>query len=242
MVSEPDLVGQFESLGDNCEFGFVQRHHGIEPGGLLRWAASTLDGLLVALDRRFAGIFDFADLVPHTVNMVRDEKYAIAFHTEMRSQPVDGDLRFELTGDELRKIHEEEHAKIAYLGAKLIETLRAGTRILVYKRNAGLSLHEIARLKDAIDAYGPNRLLCVVPESADLPAGAVADVYAGTKLAAIEQLAPYHHVEMALYESWTAVCRTALDAPWPCRGTARRGGLKAAIAPRWLRDRAIRAP
>ncbi|HEX2941395.1 MAG TPA: hypothetical protein VHO91_10130 [Rhodopila sp.] len=33
-----DILFAFESLGDNCEFGLVQRYHGIEPLGLLRLA------------------------------------------------------------------------------------------------------------------------------------------------------------------------------------------------------------
>ena len=45
----------FESLGENCELGFVQRHFGAEPIGLLRWAGISLDklrhGLATAFDR-----------------------------------------------------------------------------------------------------------------------------------------------------------------------------------------------
>ncbi len=33
-----DLLSRFESLGDGCEFGLVQRNFGAEPLGLLRWA------------------------------------------------------------------------------------------------------------------------------------------------------------------------------------------------------------
>src|SRR5436305_104536 len=33
-----DLATRFESLGDNCEFGILQRLEGAEPLGLLRWA------------------------------------------------------------------------------------------------------------------------------------------------------------------------------------------------------------
>src|ERR1041385_7120891 len=76
------IVAKFESLGDNCEFGFVQRHHGLEPGGLLRWASSTtLDGLVQALECRFAGLYQLDDLSPYTANMVVDCKFGIAFHS-----------------------------------------------------------------------------------------------------------------------------------------------------------------
>ena len=32
----------FRSLGDNCEFGFVQRYGGVEPSGLLRFSYTPL--------------------------------------------------------------------------------------------------------------------------------------------------------------------------------------------------------
>lgn len=32
-----ELVARFESLGDNCEFGLVQRHFGAEPVGVFRF-------------------------------------------------------------------------------------------------------------------------------------------------------------------------------------------------------------
>ena len=33
-----EMLLEFESLGDNCEFGLVQRHFGAEPISLLRFA------------------------------------------------------------------------------------------------------------------------------------------------------------------------------------------------------------
>ena len=41
MSDLPTLLNSFESLGDNCEFGFVQRKFGTEPAGLLRWAIAS---------------------------------------------------------------------------------------------------------------------------------------------------------------------------------------------------------
>jgi hypothetical protein len=214
MVGNADIVSEFESLGDNCEFGFVQRHHGLEPGGLLRWAFSTLDGLVRAIDARFERIYNFDDLAPYTPNMVIDGKYGIAFHSEMRSLRADHGLAFVAPPDELRRIYREEQEKVSYLVCKLIDALYRGERIFVYKRNAGLAARDIARLHQSVSAYGPGRLLCVVPASAGLPAGTVRHAAPRTKLAAIEALAPYDNVESALYDSWTDICRQAHDQPW----------------------------
>lgn len=50
------LVLRFEGLGDNCEFGLVQRHFGAEPLGLLRWTGITPAHLANALESGFAGV------------------------------------------------------------------------------------------------------------------------------------------------------------------------------------------
>jgi hypothetical protein len=215
-VSEDaEIVAEFESLGDNCEFGFVQRHHGLEPGGLLRWASSiTLDGLIRAIECRFAGIYQLDDLAPYTSNMVVDQKYGIAFHTEIHSTVNNQRLEYAVTGAALQAIHREEYEKFSYLAAKLAEALRDGRHIFVYKRNSGLSNGEIARLRQSVDSYGASRLLCVVPAKAGLPAGTIKRIARRTKLASIEKLAPYDNVESALYEQWTAICREAYGQAW----------------------------
>src|SRR5260221_3025006 len=52
------LMMQFESLGENCEFGLVQRRCGAEPLGLLRFASAPLPVLLAGLRARFEGLGD----------------------------------------------------------------------------------------------------------------------------------------------------------------------------------------
>ena len=51
-ISVTDLMLAFESLGERCDFGAVQRHYGVEPLGLLRFAFSPLDPLIAALADR----------------------------------------------------------------------------------------------------------------------------------------------------------------------------------------------
>src|SRR5690348_3255112 len=56
------LMLAFESLGDNCEFGLVQRQAGAEPLGLLRFTGIflpievRLQKLVAALEHRFEGL------------------------------------------------------------------------------------------------------------------------------------------------------------------------------------------
>jgi hypothetical protein len=53
-----ELMLKFESLGQNCEFGFVQRSCHAEPNDLLRFASAPLPSLLAALQASFNGMGD----------------------------------------------------------------------------------------------------------------------------------------------------------------------------------------
>ena len=66
-ITASKLLMNFENLGDNCEFGFVQRFHGCEPLGLLRFSAMPYYLLLPALENRFDGVGDPENTVlePH---------------------------------------------------------------------------------------------------------------------------------------------------------------------------------
>jgi hypothetical protein len=48
------LMLRFEALGQNCEFGVVQRHYGAEPLGLLRFSSTPLHLLVAALNNDLA--------------------------------------------------------------------------------------------------------------------------------------------------------------------------------------------
>ena len=61
-LGDRDLMMGFESLGDDCEFGFAQRGSGAEPLSLLRFGGIRLHRLHEALETRFAGIDDPANL------------------------------------------------------------------------------------------------------------------------------------------------------------------------------------
>jgi hypothetical protein len=53
-----DLVLNFESIGDNCELGMLQRQVDVEPLGLLRFAGAPLRNVVRPLNARFAGVAD----------------------------------------------------------------------------------------------------------------------------------------------------------------------------------------
>jgi tetratricopeptide (TPR) repeat protein len=79
-----ELMLAFESLGERCDFGAVQRKFGVEPLGLLRFAYTRYDPLLAALEDRFAAVGTEADTSFELFgeeNIIYMKKYGVIFHT-----------------------------------------------------------------------------------------------------------------------------------------------------------------
>ena len=208
------FVNEFESLGDSCEFGFVQRHYGSEPLGLLRWAGTSVEGLTKALQARFAGLYRLEDIEPFTTNLVRDVKYDIRLHTEMPIEASPGGLRFALTGEALREAHAKELQHVEFLVDKFLDAMEDGDRIYVYRINAGLSVEQMKALHRALSSSSPQRLLVVVCATAEYPNGMVRLLDRNLKVAGLYRLADYEHTEDAPFDAWRLVCETAAATPW----------------------------
>ena len=131
-------IGRLESFGDNCELGFVMRRLGWEGGSLFRWASISPESLLATMRADFARLYEFADLVPIRLNMVRDTRYGTAWHSEMRAELRDGRWAYRHDEAERRVIHRQESAKRAHLLAKLRRKFEHPNPVFVIKCNAGI--------------------------------------------------------------------------------------------------------
>ncbi len=161
------LLTRFESLGENCEFGLVQRRCGIEPLGLLRFSSTPLPPLLNALRGRFAGMGQ-----PDTIEievaasgreyMVFDRRYGFRYHAWVKL----GEMAPEA-------IHAREVRRLPFLIRKLVEDLTEGEKIFVFHGMQPLAEREARELADAIRLYGPGTLLWVELADAVHPPGAV---------------------------------------------------------------------
>lgn len=211
---DPSVLDQFESLGDNCEFGFVQRHYGREPLGLLRWAGSSAEGLTRALQARFTDLYRLEDLEPFTINLVRDVKYDIRLHTYLPINPAPDKLRFALRDDLLRAAHAKELQHVQYLVDKFLDALEDGDKIYVFKINDGVSLQQMRALHRALSSSRPQKLLVVVHATTEYPDSVVRLIENGLKVAGIYRLADYGHTEDAPFDAWRLVCETVATTPW----------------------------
>jgi tetratricopeptide (TPR) repeat protein len=156
------LMLGFESLGQNCEFGLVQRHFGAEPLSLLRWTTTKPDVLVRGLERRFAEFGESVELDLHKPEiMVNERSLNIRFHTFMQQNP----------GLDLEKFRVRQIRHLKYMAELFLERLAAGDRIYVYKIDEGCPSAQYEAIYEALNVYGPSTLVVVNRSDGDHPAG-----------------------------------------------------------------------
>lgn len=203
-IELPDLMLRFESLGENCEFGLVQRRCGAEPLGLFRFSSAPLPNLLSALEARFEGFGDRDKVAVELSSngreyMVHDRSYGFLYHAWV--------LADEMQPEEIR---EREVRRLPLLTRKLLEDLASGRKLLVVRgMDQPLEADRVAQLLALLRGYGPNTLLWVVPADSEHPQGTVE--WAGPHLLKgyIDRFAPGEDAHDLSLDCWVAICRAA---------------------------------
>lgn len=151
---DADLAANFESLGNDCELGFVQRQLGAEPIGLLRFAGMPLVHLVRGLRSGFEGLAEDVsfrmetDVYSELIGV--DDRYKLEYHTSRYRPEADPAL-----------LRPAEMVRQKYLAKKLIEDLEDAEKIFVIKDKLGLPGDYLLLLLDAVRARGPGVLLWV---------------------------------------------------------------------------------
>ena len=207
---ESALVMQFESIGDNCEFGLMQRSVGSERMGLFRYAG-VYDVMHLAdlLDRKFDGFCEGDDLQITTFGpeWIADISSAsLNIHTGR----IQGLVPRE-------KIEAEERQKLIFLANKFMDDLEDGTKTFVYRtvigeRGGPDGIYGMDRLFDAVKSYGGCALLWVTPADDDHPHGTVRHVRDRLFRGHIRRLAPYVNAHDTDERAWLELLSNARDA------------------------------
>ena len=208
-----ELMIAFESLGDNCEFGLVQRSCGAEPVGLFRFASIFLpieirvSKLVAALGRKLEGLGAAGTLTVYADGeagrrefLVREAVYNLMYHT--------GILEGEIQAAELQ---ERETKRLGFLRRKLLEDLEVGAKIWVWKSLATYRPDQVHPLVDVLRSMGPNILLWVVEADEAHPAGTIERLDRDFIKGYIERFAPYDNAPDIRPASWFEVCQRTYD-------------------------------
>lgn len=159
------LMLSYESLGDNCEFGLVQRYYGVEPLGLLRWASIGPRELALALDNEFQGVgepefTEVSGTLSDAEYLTRDKRYQMTMHTWIDPRSID----IVLVRPKLIK-------RLQFLVRKMRNDLRDAEKIFIYKTTPQLTDGQIEILMDLLRRFGPNKMLFVREAGPEHPAG-----------------------------------------------------------------------
>jgi len=202
-MSLSDLMSKFESLGQNCEFGLVQRRCQAEPLGLLRFSSTPLPKLLDALEARFEGMGTPASIrVEVSSNgreyMINDSRFGFLYHAFVDT----GAMSLE---DLLRR----EIKRVPFLINKLLEDLEAGEKTFVFKGMGAVEEEEVFPLAMALRKYGPNTLLFINLADATHRAGTVEVRAPGFLIGYLDRFAPSEDAANFELAQWVRVCRQA---------------------------------
>jgi capsular polysaccharide biosynthesis protein len=212
-----ELMLAFESLGDNCEFGLVQRYAGVEPLGLLRFAGMIVPSeiqvktLIDALERRFEGLGAPGTITVYPTEvggefMARESVYNLQYHTGMFPR--------EITAEELQV---RETRRLNFLRRKFAEDLEAGEKIWVWQSATTTRPDEVLPLLNALRAIGPNKLLWVVTGDDEHPPGTAERLDRDFFKGYIERIASFaRELELSAF-SWIGACQNTYDLCFPAQ-------------------------
>lgn len=205
------LMGRFHSLGDNCEFGIVQRRFGAEPLNLLRFSATHLTHLLRGLDTEFEGLTLAENLAcafgaepeGQREYIIEQTSYELRYHTFQHEGEVEADT-----------VLPRAHQRLRFQLRLFLQDLAAGQKVFVLKRNTPLAMEEVVPVWRALRSYAANNTLLyvVAADDAHLP-GTVEWKASGLMCGHIDRLAPYDDAQGVSTQCWLAICRTA-HAMW----------------------------
>ncbi len=195
---------QFEGLGDNCEFGIVQRHFGADPIGLFRFAAisaATMTELLAEkFDRLGDPSFTKLSLTAGNEYLVRDERGLYYLHSFVRKGSV----------NEEKFLHQQV-VRLTYLKRKILEDLEDGKKIFVHKPSfARIDDATAIALHEAIEQFGPNMLLVIRRAESGHASGTVSVLRPGLLVGHVSTL--YDGESSPIdYDSWRGILLAACE-------------------------------
>jgi len=204
-LSDAELVQYFTSIGDNCEFGLMQRRAGAEPMDLLRFAGVPFDGLVRGITGGFAGIDD-CDAAEYQIRegggvreyVLNIRQFGLQSHTGVHEGEMPA---IRLVSREVKKFR--------VLRRLFTADLASGNRIFVYKRNDPPPEADLRKLAAALRDHGPGTLLAVSLADAAHRPGTVEWAGEGLLRGYIDRLNPYDDATRPSSAHWEDICRQA---------------------------------
>lgn len=199
-AASSDLVSRCESLGNNCEFGFMQRRLGVDQLGLFRFSGSFSGHEMArAIREGFEGFAENDDLqagLHYGEWVVKSRRYGFTLHT--------GRFPHQISEDDIRR---KEGTKLRYLVKKFYEDVADAEKLFVRRVREGDPTEAMIEVHRAMRAHGQTRLLWVNEADDIHPHGAIREVEDGLMHAYIGHLAPFEDAFDLRPELWIDLLR-----------------------------------
>lgn len=211
-----EVMLAFESLGDDCEFGLIQRAARAEPIGLFRFAgAGGVQNMIHLLNTDFEALGDpeYTRLfvLPNGEYGVFDLRGFYVVHTFVKVEAVKEDAFLQ-----------QQIRRIGFLKRKLIEDLTDAEKIFVYKSTFSVLTEEEAfGLHRGLRRYGTNVLLGVSLEDGDRRAGAIVELGEDLMLGFVDKMMFSEKAPGMATETWFKLLRDARAVARPKADSAR---------------------
>ena len=197
-----DLFMRFESVGENCELGFVQRYFGAETLGLFRWGGLPFERLLQLLSSgcQDLGRAEKTELYINDVDeySTKDRASGLVTHGFMSRDRISEDMAFSRLC-----------RRMEYLRDKFMEDLAAREKIFVFTSLEPLEDQAFRQLNDAMARHGAVDLLCMRLADETHPAGTVRLVAGGPMVGHLDRLGFDGKNWNISFDVWRQVCQKA---------------------------------
>ena len=207
--ARPDLaplMRKVESLGVSCELGLIQRHCDVETIGLFRFGYAPFDGLIRALEEKFANVGSLDALGTFTADNLEYNSLHATYGFEFHS----GHFADRISEAELL---DKIAAHFRFLARKLMDKLGSGNRLFVYRPESPVPSRENAlRLSDALGHFGQPVLLWV--ELTDDPAkfGTAEWTVPGRVITGyLDWFAKVNYAAAMPFDYWISMLQTAVE-------------------------------
>lgn len=195
------LMRMTESLGDNCEYGFWQRHRAYEPSSLFRWAIAPVDSLLAFLETP-APLYSADELSVHSPGMVGESRFGFKFHSKLVEKDESGELRLLKDQNTFDEIRLDEGEKITHLQRKFFAQMKQQEGLYVIKDNKTLTEDKMRALVALLHQHNPRHHLLWV--EADGPP-ALTDMGSGLLRGSLPAFATYANADHYAEGGWTTL-------------------------------------
>ncbi len=205
-ISLRELLEAFESLGQDCEFGLVQRRFGAEPLGLLRWTTTKPETLIAGLRTRFANLGEVENTILDLGKpeiMVNDLALRIRFHTFIQQG----------TSIDLEKFRGKQARHLRYLRDAFLERVELADRVYVYKYVGDFDRAKANIIFEELRKLGHVSMVFVTRADGSEVAGSVRCLRDGLYVGRLSRFGldagPAWNIA---FDEWASICREVLRA------------------------------